>query len=346
MFSKHRALCRARSFSATMHPMIALSHISAYKFWRAYDGRNFRISPFSNKHQGAIETRNAILAFAQDHDLVDQDGKVHITAFAGSPRIKHAGVAAHAATAKLETSLMYINEMIPISNPALTFLHMATLLEPIPLVALGNELCSKYALTPNGIKQREAIINTTQLHNYLATAPKMRAVKKAGIACGNVIDGARSPMEWKCFMLLTLTHMQGGAKFARPQLNRSIALQKPIQSIDEWGYPREIASLECDLVWNSPRIVVVEYQGKEWHISKVAMQRDVIKSNLLTSQGILLFELTSEIVYDEIAFQEFCDMLAKALLHRNRIRTAHAIERSRELRRTILPTNWREIAIP
>lgn len=325
--------------------MITLSHISAYKFWRAYDGRNFRISLYNNHPKSTIEARNAIMAFAQENRLLDSNGKTHITTSAATPRIKHAAIAAHATTANIETSLVYINEAIPITNPALTFLHMAALLTPVHLIAAGNELCSKYALADKGINQRRAITSVAQLQNYLAIAPEIRAVKKARTACANIVDGARSPMEWKCFMLLTLSHMHGGAKLAKPRLNYKIALRNPIQTIDEWGYPREIKSLECDLVWKSPKTVVVEYQGKEWHAGRIAAQRDIVKSNLLADQDITLFELTSEIVYDEIAFQEFCKMLARALEYRNRTRTSKAIKRSRELRRAILPVNWFEIAI-
>lgn len=70
-----------------------------------------------------------------------------------------------------------------------------------------------------------------------------------------------------------------------------------------------------------------------------------MKNNKLAEQGITLFELTKDIIYNEIDFSDFCDALAKAINHRNRVRAANAYEKSRLLRRAIMPTNWFEQAI-
>ena len=329
-------------------PMMYLSHISAYLFWRSFDGASFRVEPLSivnGNPENRKRQRDRIVSFAQANGFVDVRGKAHITASNGVAVARSSAIATHKIENDVAASCLLIDGEIPVSSPELTFVQMSSLLEGTQLIALGNELCSRYVISQDQISQRKAITSSAKLGKFLEMNSNLRSCTKAKAACGFIVDGARSPMEWKCFMLLTLSHVKGGAKLPAPKLNSRIDLKTPIQAIDQWGYPRIINSLECDLVWEEKRLVVAEYQGKEWHSDESALLRDAVKNNRLVGQNITLFELTKDIVYDEVAFSEFCEALAKALNHRNRIRAASAYEKSRILRRAIMPTNWFEQAI-
>ena len=328
--------------------MIYLSHISAFLFWRSFDGANFRVEPLAiinGNPENRKRQRDRIVSFAQANGFVDANGKAHITTLNGAAATRSSAIAAHTTESDIAASCLLIDGEIAVSSPELTFVQMSSLLESTQLIALGNELCSQYAISRDQISQRKAIMSSTKLGKFLDMNSNLRSCAKAKEACSFIVDGARSPMEWKCFMLLTLSHVKGGAKLPAPKLNSKIDLKVPIQATDQWGYPRIIDSLECDLVWDAKCTVVVEYQGQEWHTSESALLRDAMKNNKLAEQGITLFELTKDIVYNEIDFSDFCDALAKAINHRNRVRAADAYEKSRLLRRAIMPTNWFEQAI-
>lgn len=328
--------------------MMYLSHISAFLFWRNFDGVNFRVEPLAiinDNPENRKCQRGRIVSFAQANGFVDAHGKVHITASNETAATRSSSIAAHKIESDVATSCLLIDGEIAVSSPELTFVQMSSLLESTQLTALGNELCSQYAISQDQISQRKAITSSTKLGKFLEMNRNLRSCAKAKKACSFIVDGARSPMEWKCFMLLTLSHVRGGAKLPAPKLNSKIDLKAPIQATDQWGYPRTIDSLECDLVWNAKCTVVVEYQGQEWHTSESALLRDAMKNNKLAEQNITLFELTKDIVYNEVEFNDFCSALAKAINHRNRVRAADAYEKSRLLRRAIMPSNWFEQAI-
>ncbi len=345
LFSKQMVSCCFCNFSVTMHSMIALSHISAYKFWRAYDGHNFAVGEILPVQQSSPSTQvSAIVEFAQDNGLQAPDGTTHISTVPKATPPRHRHITAHGSTRDFKSNYWTIEGRFPVANPELTFLHMASMLSHAALVALGCELCSQYAISNGMLRRRRQITSVRKIQALLNTCPNGSAVAKARRALRDVANAARSPMEWKCYMLMTLSALNGGEGLPAPILNARLPLKTPISTHDRYGYPIQLSSLECDMVWPQAK-VVVEYQGREWHTAENAIERDATKNNRLVSQGIVLFELTNAIVQDNDALCQLCASIRKELHIRRRVRTPKAPEAQRALRKTILPADWLERAL-
>lgn len=131
VFKKHQALFKTY-WNWQDAPMIYLSHISAFLFWRSFDGANFRVEPLAiinGNPENRKRQRDRIVSFAQANGFVDANGKVHITTLNGAVATRSSAIAAHTTESDIAASCLLIDGEIAVSSPELTFVQMSSLLE-------------------------------------------------------------------------------------------------------------------------------------------------------------------------------------------------------------------------
>lgn len=187
----------------------------------------------------------------------------HVSVTTAADRLRRAGVTFHVAP---RTSRIWNREGVRRSAPAQMFVELATQLNLVDLVVVGDWLVGKEFLT------------IERLLEFVATI-RLPGVDRARRAASYVRERVDSPMETRVRMLIAL------AGIPEPEVNRTI------RDID--GVPTR----RYDLCWPGVK-VIVEYDGRH-HIARIEdWESDLERREAIDGDGWRIVVLVAKNVYD------------------------------------------------
>lgn len=212
-----------------------------------------------------------------------------------------------------ETAFCEAERNVCLASPEYCLLQSARVYSFFGLLELCMELCGKYAMTREsmrGFVSRDFALASVEsigrfLH-FMQGEPGAAVVQKA---LAYVLDGSRSPMETRAYLLMCLPKRMGGYALPKPVLNERIALMSEEHVVARRRY------LECDLCWSDQKIVV-EYDGQADHASRADRDKDSIKRNILLSKGYAVYTITSGQICNVRSFDKVVREIAERLRHR------------------------------
>lgn len=129
-----------------------------------------------------------------------------------------------------------------ITNPELTFVHMAATSDKLDAIYAGMALCSDYRIEPlgaGGIVTRSCsdvpLTSVSRIERFLVRAGSLFGARKARIALPYVLEHSRSPKESGLAMFYGLPPALGGMKLGTVRLNPCI---KVFTGRDLFGKPQ------------------------------------------------------------------------------------------------------------
>ncbi|MCQ2512693.1 MAG: hypothetical protein MJ092_04820 [Lachnospiraceae bacterium] len=177
-----------------------------------------------------------------------------------------------------------------IASPEYCFLYAAKDYSFCQLVEIGINLCAMYVKDQDssfGQRQREPILTSKMLTEYITNTNNMKHHKKALMAAKLVQDNSRSPIESKLATVSCLPKYQGGYGLKPPKLNYDIYHSNAGKML----LNRE--SSNCDLVWPKEKIVV-EYDSNLAHGNAEQFAYDKMKYRSLTISDYKVFPIVSK----------------------------------------------------
>jgi len=189
--------------------------------------------------------------------VVPPGGDVHVTVPPDAPRSVRRGICAHRIGDAVPVNL----HGLPISSPTQTFLDLATHLNLVDLIVLGDSLVRACRL---GVDQLKAA----------AESWRGKGAKRARRAARLVRTGVDSPMESRLRMLIVL------AGLPEPAVNVIIRADD-----GSWR-------LRFDLCYEPYRLIV-EYDGRQHADDPRQWQRDIDRREELDAMGWRLIVVTS-----------------------------------------------------
>ncbi|MDM8271862.1 DUF559 domain-containing protein [Thermophilibacter provencensis] len=137
-----------------------------------------------------------------------------------------------------------------------------------------------------GFLDRDSLLTRDELAGYIESARGCRGVKNARRALGLALFPARSPLETKTAIILTLPTKMGGYGLPRPELNSLICFRP--EELKLCQAPR----YEVDLCWEKQR-TIVEVDSYQYHVGTEKLDADAMKRNTLKSLGWKVNSVTS-----------------------------------------------------
>lgn len=220
------------------------------------------------------------------------------------------GVLYHTCSADLAAgSFVRVNDESLIASPELTFVQMARFLSFHDLIKFGYELCSTYAIAPNGAASyNKALPMTTvrALKSYVENTAGLPGSITARKALRHVANASGSPMETVLTMMLCLPTRLGGFGLPLPQLNYRInACHNKRFSTGKQYYL-------CDLYWPDAKLCI-EYDSDLEHTGAKRIAQDAQRRNDLTNQGITVIVATRQQTTNAKGLEQLARQAAKFL---------------------------------
>ena len=220
-----------------------------------------------------------------------------------------------------------------VSSPEFLFLQMARVLDLIPLVELGMELCGTYRReSTDGQTTYDQPILTTprRIARFLDEVGQAYGYRRARQALAYVVPNSASPLETIVYLLLCLPRRLGGYAFPTPKLNATIKLGKR-------GRQHTLRKSSVpDLYWKDAKIDL-ECHGK-MHELEERRTEDSMRRKALERMDVEVVELTYDEVKDPKLFQATVKRLAKKLSLRLRSKNeSHFTAHEEALRSQLFP---------
>lgn len=206
-------------------------------------------------HQTAAELWGGVVPAASD---------THITVLGEAPRSRRQGIKAHSTTAPTVTSTLH---GLRISTPIHTFLDLASRLDLVDLVVLGDSLVKAKRVTP------EALVAAAAEWAGIGSAPARKAA-------GFVRKGVDSPKETRLRMLLVLAGL--------PEPTVNLIIRNPDGS---WR-------MRFDLSYPGFKLII-EYDGRQHADSRAQWRRDLSRREELDRLGWRLIVVTFDDLHGE-----------------------------------------------
>lgn len=218
-----------------------------------------------------------------------EDDPVHVLVSGAEKRVRSRGVRCHVWTGRIPSgSLLQLAPGVLVVSPGFCCLQMASYASIPRVASIEMECLGLYGRTSGsrGFLDRGPLLSKEELGAFLDGTAACQGSKKARRALGACLAPARSPLETKVALLLTLPPSLGGYGLPKPEMNCVI---RPT--------PGEFARsqfplYEVDLCWSS-RKVVVEVDSYRYHSEMTSLDRDAKRRNSLTSMGWRVFSVTS-----------------------------------------------------
>jgi hypothetical protein len=207
---------------------------------------------------------------------------VHITVRGASPRSRRQGIKAHSTTGSTITSTVH---GLRISSPAQTFLDLASTLDLVDLVVLGDSLVKAKRVTP------EDLIAAASEWIGSGAAQGRKAARF-------VRKGVDSPKETRLRMLLVLAGL--------PEPTVNLIIRNPDGS---WR-------MRFDLSYPGLKLII-EYDGRQHAENGGQWRRDLSRREELDRQGWRLIVVTSDDLRD--APESLLNRVREALIDRGAI---------------------------
>lgn len=209
-----------------------------------------------------------------------------------------------------ETAFRQVEPGICIASPEYCLLQASKVLSRFQLLELCMELCGKYALaneSDRGFVSREfSLASVNSIQRFLSQMKGEPGVQALQKMLPYALDGSRSPMETRTYILMCLPKKLGGYGLPRPAMNHRIELTSEEQLVAKRRY------FECDMCWPDQKIVL-EYDGDANHSARDDRDRDSVKRNILLSNGFTVFTVTSRQVINEQVFDNLVCEVSKQL---------------------------------
>lgn len=210
-------------------------------------------------------------------------------------------------------------------TPEFLLLRLAVAMPLFPLLGVLYELCGSYATGLWGCETSnrcQPLTAHATLDSFLAKATGSLGIKPLRRVLPYLADGSGSPMETALVLLLCVPLRWGGYGLPLPLLNPELSFDAPLNSA---GAPHRLFP---DLFWPAHG-VVLEYDGRPFHLGADAVQRDYRRANEFQAQGISIDVLTAREVFDIEQFDIAARRIARKLGVRLRAKSFDAQWRAR-----------------
>lgn len=160
-----------------------------------------------------------------------------------------------------EGLLLELEPGVYAAGPELCFVQVARSSSLVGAVALGCELCGRYAHFSemvSGYYERSPLTSVERIGEALDALSGLYGICHAREALRWVCDGARSPMETVLAAELFLPGRHKGLGFARPELNYEVSLDEAAAALTG------TRSCSIDIAWPAVRRGA-EYDSREFH---------------------------------------------------------------------------------
>ena len=313
---------------------LVVSHSSAEQFWSRYNGRLWDASrerfpeamarpvPFSGSLEAELTGLGFTASAKQPLDLLFWSNGVR----SGSKKVR-----AHAIFRALPAgALVRVSDHVLVTSPEMTYAQLAHVRTTGRLILAGCELCGCYRLfdgrgTPLSLPEERHPLTSVVAIGAMLAEMGFGPESAAGNGLRHVFENARSPMEAKTALLLSLPPRMGGYGLPRPILNAPFYLSRGAFRL----YPCNPCRL--DLYWDYAHLDV-EYDGEESH-GPDAHAKDVARAAALALDDVEVLVLAKQQVYDRRAFALLAEKLANRLGQRPRKRPDDFVSRQIRLRR-------------
>lgn len=218
-----------------------------------------------------------------------EDDPLHVLVDDPARRIRSRGVRCHVWSGALPPGSLYqLAPGVLVASPAFCCLQIASRSSLPRVASVEMECLGRYGRVPSvrGFLDREPLVTRPELEDFLGRAVPAHGARRALRALGRALEPARSPLETKASLILTLPARLGGYSLPQPELNRRI---RPLSG--EVPYS-QFALYEVDLCWPRRR-TIVEVDSYQVHMSKDAFDDDAKKRNSLKSMGWKVTSVTS-----------------------------------------------------
>ena len=312
---------------------LVVSHASALDYWSRHDGR---LPDCCRERFPEAMVKPPLLSGGIQAELselgleLSEDNPLDLLFWWNGLRSDSARVRAHAISRPIPPgALIRVSDHVLVSSPELTFIQMSHVYGLERLMMVGCELCGTYRLFASDGRplvkpeERRRLTSTTGIAGTLALMG-LGAKSVAGRALNYVFDDARSPMEAKVALLLSLPPRLGGFGLPRPVLNAPFRLSRSAYVL----YP--CSPCRLDLYWETARLDI-EYDGEESH-GPEAHAKDVARAAALALDDVEVLVLAKQQVYDRRAFALLAEKLIGRLGQRQRKRPDDFISRQMRLR--------------
>ena len=302
---------------------IALSDISAARFWMAYEpSRSTRCEAVSANDAARVLGTGATVAERDALRSLGMDrfgAPLHVLVSDSVHRRRHSELAFHVHSGELPPRSLYrVADSLFVVSPGLALVQLARRATVSQAAFAAMSLCGIYRLSfgdsaghdgsdaldgDGALTRRRGITTIETMRRYADHALSVRGALRARKALEYAADRARSPMEISVFLGMCLPYRFGGYGMPKPLLNYA-ALQGS-------------EGIESDLVWPDRR-VAVEYLGEAFHTELRSLSRDVRRSNAYAGEGFCAFAITKEQYSNRDQFAKIADDLGRALGRRVR----------------------------
>ena len=213
------------------------------------------------------------------HVLVDDPGH----------RLASERVKSHIWSGRLPAGSLYsLAPGVLISSPAFCCLQDAMSSSLPHATATIMECLGLYGLVPGGrgFLDRAPLLSRSELTSYLDGAKGCKGVEKARRALRLALNPARSPLETKTALLLTLPTKLGGYGLPRPELNYVVSTRP-----EDVPYS-QFARYEVDMCWPG-RKTIIEVDSYRYHTKAEQLDADAKRRNSLKSMGWKVISVTA-----------------------------------------------------
>lgn len=299
---------------------IILSHESAVSFWRKPDARTTRVLDSREASRllhvagraAHVETlRDALLLPALDglslplHLLTDRRNDRRITKHAHihcTQALFPCGSFLLAGTYALDSDNAV---QVIVSSPELCFVQMAQSLDLHDLVALGYELCGRYALAPDarrGFFEHASCSTPRKIESFAHAANNMTGAKRARAAAKWLVPNAPSPEESKICMLAHMSRLQGGMGTQVPILGTSLEAPDPAARI------LGARNFTPALFWPDAH-VAIEFSTRTWPTPEERANYDKLVRNAYRMMGISAISLGADDLHNADELRKHFDFV-------------------------------------
>ena len=258
-----------------------ISHNSALELLRAVPPQ-VRLYPRVSEtlDMGLISTDSRELRRLDLREFGVRRAPVHVLAAKGVRAIQSKAVETHTfGLAAMPGGLLL--ELAPgvyAAGPELCFVQMARSSSLVGAVALGCELCGRYAHFSemiSGYYERPPLTSAKRIGEAVDELSGLYGLSRAREALRWVCDGARSPMETVLTAELFLPGRHQGLAFARPELNYEVPLDDAAAAVTG------TRSCAIDIAWPGVRRGA-EYDSLTFHLDP---ERDLRRKEALEHMG-------------------------------------------------------------
>ena len=288
---------------------IVISHATSVAYWRSVGSAHAR-----NLEPCAENPLEDCARPARFPELFDSD----FPAFAERPVhllvpdkkfSRHSqGILTHVASTRIPQGAFFrIGRRLYTCSPSLTAIQMASFCSLAQLIELISQMTADYYIHPRTLDLARRTVQIASCADIRACALSVagsNGAAKTEKAAGFALEHARSPMEIKAGLLMSLPRSMGGFQFPRPVLNYKVPCEELRAAVEQDYFLVDIAY--------SKRQIGVEYFGRDTHPDPVADRRRI---NGLRALGWEILTLDRLQLYDPSAFMVFARQLSLLLGH-------------------------------